>query len=66
MEENIVFLGRYNVFFLFCAFCYFQTSPLGVSHTPSDKPTAKFETSEKFFRSLSLDSKNVKLKFLFV
>jgi len=41
---------RYAMLFSFIyAFCYFQTEPLGVSHTPSGNPTAQFETSEKFF-----------------
>jgi len=37
------------VFFFICAFCYFQTLPLGVRLcTPSGNPSAKFETSDEF------------------
>ncbi len=37
--------------FLFYSFCYEQTSPLGVSHTPSGNPSVQFVRSEPFFLS---------------
>ena len=47
MVESIAYWC--NTFFIYMPFCYEQTSPLGVSHTPSGNPKPK--VSAQFLRS---------------